>query len=164
MKHIIILTLLSSLFCLSSCYEQTTYEKGPIDLRIAHAAGADYAEMGAIDYYSAYPAPHGTMMDGDELIDVFVLGRAVDQDTEIGISPVEELTFVKGNGEIEKMIYAIPTDEALQYAAPDQFLNDSDKLYSIMHIVEYWYANKNGLNGSRLKSRRQVSHTDYSSN
>ena len=80
---------------------------------------------------------------------------------ELGILPFEELDFEHENGEKSSVILAIPSDPTIQFLDYSAFLNDADKLYSYLHILEYWYTNRHGLNGTRLVNRRSVTYENY---
>ena len=150
---------------MSSCgSDEPIYATEPLQVTISHVAGDPYAYVESENqtkHFAPYPFHHAIMLIDGSQRDVFIIGKSVYHNAELGILPFEELDFEHENGEKSSVILAIPSDPTIQFLDYSAFLNDADKLYSYLHILEYWYTNRHGLNGTRLVNRRSVTYENY---
>lgn len=115
-------------------------------------------------HYLPYPLDYATFYEGGDRRDVFILGKSVLRGTSVGVHPFVELLYAEPSGDTATVFVAYPSDEQLSTGmSPSEKLN-SDKLYSILHIIDYWYTHKDGLNGRHQIKKREVTHLDYQVN
>lgn len=131
-------------------------------IEILHPSGDEFSFMegDAKKSHMPYPLNYGILATGSDSCEVFVYSIRAEREESVGINPVIELTFIDNTAQKHCVIIALPVNKELRFSQGDSNLS-LEQLYAIEHLIEFWYANKYGLNGARLVSKKQVSMKDY---
>lgn len=151
--------LLLLVICLMACQERKTYQLSPMSVTVSESSGDDYADQDQA--FLPIPVNRALIDHNGERIETFILSKQVSVGTNIGILPFKEVHYRDAEGEDSKILIAFPSDESLVLSNNDAQQLDGDKLYAAIHIIEYWYTHRDGLNGKHKVQERSVSYEDY---
>ncbi len=142
-----------SLFACKDAQEVQTQEQGML-VKILHSSGDDfsYTEGGETIYFSGYPFNYGQVVHQNETYDVLVLSRRITSGNYESVLPIARMQANEPKQGKSKVVIAIPVDESKRICNATDFIGFMIEQYSFKHIVEYWYSNRFGLQGSQVES------------
>ena len=159
------LTIFTSLmFLFWSCQNKVDLDQGPISVHILHSSGDDYIanEENQKVSFLPYPTNFATLDAKGSTYEVLLLSKKIEKGTQVGILPFREIHFKNSDSGYKRVILAMPTDQSMRLSAMDhENIVDEDFLFSAIHLIQYWYSNKEGLNGNHIALDKAVSYEDY---
>jgi hypothetical protein len=163
-KSILLAILTFFIFLLFSCQNKVDLDQGPISVSIIHSSGDDYLknEENQVVSFLPYPTNFASLESNGISYDVFLLSKKIEKGTQVGILPFREIHFKDSDSGYSRVVLALPTDQSLRLLLNgDVNMEDEDNLFSAIHLIQYWYSNKEGLNGNHIVLDKAVTFEDY---
>ncbi|MFT4568949.1 MAG: hypothetical protein ACI9FN_003919 [Saprospiraceae bacterium] len=145
------LTLLTMNSC--SPKETSAPEYGEL-IEIIHSSGDDYSykEAGEFNFYAPYPFNQGSLKGKDGIrYDVVVLSKQLEKGSNVGIEIFAKMTIVDIDGDETDILMAKPTNKEYELLPIRDFYGFSVEQFYFKQMVQYWYSNRYGLNGTTVK-------------
>ena len=153
LSHIIISLLL---ICgLQSCNSKPSNENESGELiEILHSSGDDYSYKteGLETFYAPYPFNHGILKSKYGIdYDIVILSKKVEKGKKIGVELFAKMTIVDLKGAETAILIARPNNTIYELCPISDFYDFSIEQFYLKQMVQYWYSNRFGLNGTIVK-------------
>ncbi len=151
MRQDILFYLLLLLFI--SCDNKGINEDGDnLQVKIKYGSGDDfsYEEKDSTIYFAPYPFSVGHLSSSEDSKEVMVIAKRLDKGDRIDIIPLAKLSLEHLSGEKQTIILATPEDANLAIMSANSFDDFIVSQFSLKQIVEFWYSNRYGLQGTRV--------------
>ena len=154
-KLLSLVLISTALFSMTSCTEKVSNveERGEL-IEIIHSSGDDYwhKEAGELNFYAPYPFNQGSLKGKDGIpYDVVIVSKQVKKGKRLGIEIFAKMTIVDFNGEETEILVAKPTNQEYELSPIKDFYGFSVEQFYFKQMVQYWYSNRYGLNGTIVK-------------
>ena len=147
------IAFLTIFLCLISCKEgsKTTGDNFP-SIIITNSSGDDfsYQFQDSLRYFSPYPFNQGVFEHEETQKEVMLISKRLDKGKRTGIRPIAKLTLNEVNDTLRDIFIALPLDEELKIVECKDFYDFTVEQFSFKQIVEYWYSNRYGLQGTTI--------------
>lgn len=149
--------------CLLSCDKRSSSESDQYySLKITNSSGDDfsYNNGDSTVFFAPYPfnvGVHGTEGAAQE---VMLISKRVDSGDKVDILPIAKLTLTLADRTSQDIVIAVPEEENLRIIASRDFYDFTVGQFSLKQIVEYWYSNRHGLQGTSIKGWAPASMED----
>lgn len=131
-------------------------------LKITNSSGDDYSysKGDSTVYFAPYPFNIG-FNDGELTSqEVMLISKRVDRGDKVDILPIAKLTLTLADKSSQDIIIAVPEEENLRIIESRDFYDFTVGQFSLKQIVEYWYSNRHGLQGTSVKGWSPASMED----
>ncbi len=162
LKPIHIVGCMTFMVLISACKNTSESPISHIDgemVKVLKSSGDDFSFT--LDDTIAYFVPHlfnlGTSSSNPALEEVLIISRKLEPGKEITVKPFGIMHVSNDNGIEQKVSLAYPSDRSLQLFEIRDFNQFSVEHFAIKHMIEYWYTNRYGLDGSRILSTEPYS-------
>lgn len=152
--------IISSIFCKDKGVH--IGESGMV-VKVLKSSGDDYSYEFANEevYFAPYPFNFSHVsIDGKEY-DVCVISKKLNKGDHLEINPVAKMTLRNGDHSMTDVIIAYPVNEQLRNLNINSFYDFTVVHFSYKQIVEYWYLNRNGLQGTEVLNWKPFTLTDF---
>jgi len=147
------------LFCIIcgfiSCNERPNVTKdGYSRLKITNSSGDDfsYGSEDSLSYFAPYPFNIGIhLKESGQELEMMLISKRVDKGKEVEVLPIAELSYKSSTGVSQKVMIAVPIDKDLKIMDSEAFYEFTVEQFSLKQIVEYWYSNRYGLQGTSIE-------------
>lgn len=149
---------------LFSCQETKIESSGEgIQVKVVNSSGDDfsYGNEESPQYYAPYPFNHSRITMDEKEYEVMILSKKVNKGKRLTVMPLGKMTVTNRNTADTEVIVAIPTDQELELADIKDFFDFSISQFSLKQMVEYWYSNRYGLDGSVIQGWEPVAIEDF---
>ena len=150
---------------LQSCTSKSSKEKESGDLiEITHSSGDDYSyEIGEDrKFYAPYPFNQGVLQAKDGVVyDVVILSKRIDKGMKVGVELFAKMTLVDMKGKESDVLIARPTNKSYELSPIMDFYDFSIEQFYLKQMVQYWYSNRYGLNGTIVKGWEPITLDSY---
>lgn len=155
-RYLCLSLILISVSCKDSLLPATT---GGFKIKVIKSSGDDfyYDDEGSIAYFAPYPFNLGQFQDEGFIHDVVILSKRVETGTMLAIHPVAELTLDNVQRGKTRVVVAVPDEHSLRIFDIQNYYDLNSKHFAIKKMIEEWYQNRYGLNGSRVISWNEIS-------
>ena len=147
-----------------SCDEAKIESSGEgIQVKVSNSSGDDFSfgEEESLQYFAPYPFNHSTITIEQKEYEVMILAKKVNKGRRLTVKPLGKMTVNNRNRTDTEVIVAIPVDDKLQLAEIKDFFDFSISQFSLKQMVEYWYSNRYGLDGSVIQGWEPVAIEDF---
>ena len=160
-QQVILFLIMIGLFsCQEAKIESST--EG-LSVKIENSSGDDfsYGDPDSPQYFAPYPFNHGNLMIDNKSYEVMILSKKVNKGKTIHVKPLGKMTVSNANRKDTDVIVAIPSDAELEIAEIKDFFDFGITQFGLKQMVEYWYSNRYGLDGSVIKGWEPVAIEDF---
>jgi len=161
MRQDILFYLLLLLF-ISCDNNRTSEDDDNLQIKIIYGSGDDfsYQENDSTLYFAPYPFSVGHLVNNKDSKEIMILSKRLDKGDRIDIIPLAKLSLEHRSGEKQTIILATPVEENLAIMSAVSFDGFIVSQFSLKQIVEFWYSNRYGLQGTRVLGWSPASHED----
>ena len=147
------LVLIGMLFFFSCKEGLTPPDQANLTIKITNSSGADffYDVQEERKYYAPYPFNVGYFQSDIKKQEVMLISRHIDEGKSVEIEPIAKLSLLEASGEEKEVFIAVPIDDNLAIINNMDFSEFTVEQFSLKQIVEYWYSNRYGLQGTSIK-------------
>ncbi len=150
-------------WCLLSCDQRSSSATDQYyALKITNSSGDDYSFSlrDSLVYFAPYPFNVGVSGEGPSSQEVMVISKRIDQGDKVDIFPIAKLTLILADKSSQDIVIAVPEEENLRIIGSRDFYDFTVGQFSLKQIVEYWYSNRHGLQGTSVKGWSPASMED----
>jgi len=160
------MTLLTLRYCLvsvlvtltlNSCQEaKLDLSDDALTIKVDNSSGDDfsYQDSAGQHFFAPYPFPQGKINIEDEAYEVIILSKKLKKGATVGIKPLAQFTVRQPSGVSNEVIVVVPTDTSYQLFDMPDFFGFMVENFALKQILDHWYANKNGLEGTLVENWR----------
>ncbi len=155
--------LLIGLICLSCEKPKKATPTDGLLVKIDHSSGDDfYYDVGEErTYFAPYPFNHATISFNGQTYEMIILSKKVTRGKTIKIRPIAQFTLSDPDRGDSFVLVAVPTEMDLQITQIKDYYEMTVKQFYFKQMVQYWYSNRYGLNGTVVKGWEPVSLMDF---
>lgn len=150
-------------WCLLSCDQRTSPVSDQYySLKITNSSGDDfsYTKQDSTVFFAPYPFNVGKYKLGVSSREVMLISKRVDRGEKVDILPIAKLTLTLADRTNQDIVIAVPEEENLRIIESRDFYDFTVGQFSLKQIVEYWYSNRHGLQGTSVKGWSPASMED----
>lgn len=136
-----------------SCANHGSSELGDnLQVKITYGSGDDfsYQEEDSTLFFAPYPFSVGHLYNNEDSKEIMVISKRLDRGDRIKIIPLAKLSLEDKAGSKQTVILATPIDSELSIMPSTSFDEFIVSQFSLKQIVEFWYSNRYGLQGTRV--------------
>lgn len=144
--------------------DQTTEDIEGLLVTIAHSSGDDCLQSGTVAqrYYAPYPFNQAELPQEDgSHREVMIISRKIDVGKQVGVIPFAKMTTLHLDGSESVILIAKPTNKKYELEPIDDFYDFGIEQFYLKQMVQYWYLNRNGLNGTIIKEWKALDQEEY---
>jgi len=137
----------------------TAAEVGEL-IEVLHSSGDNYSYMkdGERHFYAPYPFNQGSIAGKDGTKhEVVVLSKQAAKGSIIGVEIFAKMTIMDVEGNETSIFISSPTNPTHELTPIENFYDFSVEQFYFKQMVQYWYSNRYGLNGTIVKGWEPVS-------
>jgi len=149
-QYILLLSLI--LFYASCDNTSRTKEEDHLIVKVTNSSGDDFSftQRDSIIYFAPYPFNVGTLHTSTDSPEIMVISKHLDKGKRVAIIPLAKMQVESREGVKKSIFLATPHDEELAIMASTSFDDFIVSQFSLKQIVEFWYSNRYGLQGTRV--------------
>lgn len=150
-------------WCLASCDQRSNLSTDQYyALKITNSSGDDfsYQRGDSTAYFAPYPFNVGSAKVKASNQEVMLISKRIDKGDKVDILPIAKLTLAFADRTDQDIIIAVPEEENLRIIESRDFYDFTVGQFSLKQIVEYWYSNRHGLQGTSVKGWSPASMED----
>ncbi len=139
---------------LTACTEKVRTSSGEFpSIKITNSSGDDFSYTldSVLHYFSPYPFNVGSFIQDDQQQEVMLISKRIEKGIDVDFIPVARLSLSEQSGVMKNVLIAIPNDDQLKIIDSRDFYDFTVAQFSFKQIVEYWYSNRYGLQGTSIK-------------
>lgn len=142
-------SIISSIFCKDS---GVRIEDSGMVIKVLKSSGDDYSYVfgGEEKYFAPYPFNFSQFELSDKKYDICVISKKVEKGDHLEVLPVAKMTVLNGDNSQTEVLITYPVNEQLRIFDITNFYDFTVEKFSYKQIVEYWYLNRNGLQGNQI--------------
>lgn len=127
-------------------------EEGYMSVKIENGSGDDFSYISGDTtiFFAPYPFSTGHLKDNQQSNEVMIISRSLDAGDIVAIKPLARLELESVKSGKETVILAIPVDDGLSIISAQGFDDFVVSHFGLKQIVEFWYSNRYGLQGTRV--------------
>ena len=111
-------------------------------------------------YFAPFPFNVGDLITQSDTMEVMLISKRLDRGKQVGIFPLAQLAMQDAFNDEYEVLIATPIDESLRIIDSQDFYDFTVEQFSLKQIVEYWYSNRYGLQGTSVKGWTPASPED----
>jgi len=144
----------SLLVCFASCDNGTsTKEQGDLKVKVTNGSGDDFSfdRDDSTHFFAPYPFSVGQLVGVEESPEIMIISKRLDKGSKVSIVPLAKIQLASSSDDAEETIFlATPVEEDLSIMSSSSFDDFIVSQFSLKQIVEFWYSNRYGLQGTRV--------------
>jgi len=131
-----------------------------LSITITNSSGDDfyYSSNDEVRYFAPYPFNVGYL--GLEEQEVMLISKRLDKGDEVAIIPIAKMSIMESDLSARDVLIAIPHAEKYRIIESSDFTDFTVGQFSLKQIVEYWYSNRYGLQGTTIQGWSAVTPLD----
>ena len=156
LSSIILLSLLLISSCQNAKLDITTDDMA---IKIENSSGDDFSYNSdeGEKFFAPYPFNQGVMKIEDKKYEVVLVSKRIKRGKQVAIAPLAQFTVKHTSGNNEEIIIATPLDTSQQLFKTKDFYEFTVEHFAFKQIIDHWYANKYGLEGTLVENWRPTS-------
>lgn len=162
----IIISIIISAFCAACDKAPHKTEDAGMKVKINHSSGDDfkYDRKDSVNYFAPYPFNVGQITIDTTNQETMLISKRLEKGKEISIIPLASLRMKDKSGQGSTILIAIPDDKDLRIVEATSFYDFSVEHFAMKQMIELWYINRFGLQGTYIDGWRAVENLKDSSN
>lgn len=163
---VFVLFVLLALTILSCTESKVEFSETGMMIIIENSSGDDFSyTIKESEYFFApYPFNHSSITIKEQEYEVIVLSKKLERGSEIGVLPIAKMTVNNADNTITEVIVAQASNPEMQIMPIEDFYDLSVKQFYFKQMVQYWYSNRHGLDGSLIKKWEPIGLADLQEN
>lgn len=148
------IVLFTSLCCIYACEPPSNVPSGPDPaIIITNSSGDDFSYLlnEELHHFAPYPFNVGTLVIAMDTLEVMLISKRLNKGQRVGIQPLAKMTLSNAADAEVDIIIATPIEEDLKIIRSSSFYEFTVEQFSYKQMVEYWYSNRYGLQGTSVK-------------
>ena len=145
---------------ISSCQQvQSSDDSDMLMVNVTNSSGDDflYQKGDSTFFFAPFPFNVGILEKDSVEYEMMVLSRKAKVGTDLHVLPLAKLTLTDPDQEQKDIFVAVPVNKADQIFDGETFYDFSVGQFSFKQIIEYWYANRYGLQGTVIEGWAPIS-------
>ena len=162
----IIFSVIISVFCMACDEASQKTEDAGLKVKINHSSGDDfkYEYKDSVNYFAPYPFNVGQITIDTTNQETMLISKRLEKGKEISIIPLASLRMKDKSGKGSTILVAIPDEKDLRIVDVTSFYDFSVEHFAMKQMIELWYINRYGLQGTYIDGWRAIENFKDSSN
>ncbi len=157
LKWVFLMSVCLSLMVCTPAKDDIVNSQG-ILIKISNSAGDDfsYEVNGQWRFYAGYPFNHSELSNSMHSCDLMVVSKKLERGKYVRVRPIARMNLKNADNSRNTVIIAIPDKQDLQINDVNDYTSFMVNQFAIKQIIENWYSNRYGLQGSLVEGWQPI--------
>ncbi len=149
-----ITALFTAVLSLLSCNEPKNPKNAQdLNLKVTYSSGDDffYQDGDSVRYFAPYPFNVGIFQGESQEVEVMLIAKRINAGSSVEFIPVAKMSMIEPPSVQKDIFVAIPKNRDLRISDGESFYDFTVNQFSYKQLVEFWYSNRYGLQGTSLE-------------